>query len=163
MQRYNQLCTQQDNLRQRLSLTTYYTSSVPPSSPDSLSLSPPRSFGSPTNLGASSSPNYLSVSQPVGAVPCPSMPAHDDHPDEERLADVNHQIKATLTELLNHESVRGDDEFRHWVQERLMEAEFEVRRHKRRNRRLSSVDREAVNAIAEGFRGPELLRFGTTL
>ena len=93
--------------------------------------------------------------------------------DEERLCDINHQIKATLTELLNHESVKNDDKFRHWVQDRLIDAEMELRRQRRQSRRRSSTDRDGiVNAIAESFSGGAsgmgmdgegLWRFGTTV
>jgi hypothetical protein len=44
------------------------------------------------------------------------------------------QIKATLTELLNCAEVRAEPEMRAWVQERLMEAEQEIRRQRRRRR-----------------------------
>ena len=44
-----------------------------------------------------------------------------------KLHDVNQQIKTALTELLNCESVRGDRLYRAWVQNRLMEAERELR------------------------------------
>ncbi|KUJ18301.1 uncharacterized protein LY89DRAFT_684224 [Mollisia scopiformis] len=47
--------------------------------------------------------------------------------DEMKLKDVNLQIKSTLTELLNCESVRSDDRYRTWVQTRLMDAERELK------------------------------------
>jgi len=48
--------------------------------------------------------------------------------DEHKLQDVNLQIKGTLTELLNCESVRCDRRYRMWVQTRLMNAERELTR-----------------------------------
>ncbi|KAF1810854.1 hypothetical protein P152DRAFT_373930, partial [Eremomyces bilateralis CBS 781.70] len=54
------------------------------------------------------------------------------HADEAKLFDINHQIKATLTELLNAPSVRHDERMRAWVQERLMDAEQELKRQRRR-------------------------------
>jgi hypothetical protein len=49
----------------------------------------------------------------------------DMHTDEShKLAEINQQIIATLTELLNTESVRSDDKSRAWIQEKLMEADF---------------------------------------
>lgn len=47
--------------------------------------------------------------------------------DEMKLKDVNLQIKGTLTDLLNCESVRSDDRYRTWVQTRLMDAEKELK------------------------------------
>ncbi len=106
-------------------------------------------------------------------MPSPADGSNTHGSDEQRLCDVNHQIKATLTDLLNHESVRGDDKFRHWVQDRLIDAEMELRRQKRRSRRRSSTDKDGVvNAIAESFRagpsgfgmdGEGLWRLGTTV
>ena len=54
--------------------------------------------------------------------------------EEAKLCDVNEGIKRTLTELLNCEATRGEDnrQFRAWVQTRLMEAERELRRGRRR-------------------------------
>jgi hypothetical protein len=60
--------------------------------------------------------------------------------DETKLKMVNQQIKSTLTELLNCESVRGDRRYRMWVQTRLMDAEKELKRERTRGcdeRRLS--------------------------
>jgi hypothetical protein len=62
--------------------------------------------------------------------------------EEQKLQDVNQQIKTTLTELLNCESVRGDWRYRMWVQTRLMDAERELKvcRSRSRSRRRSSAD-----------------------
>lgn len=89
--------------------------------------------------------------------------------DEDKLCDINHQMKATLTELLNHESVKGDDKFRHWVQERLIDAEMELRKQRRRSRRRSEAEKDGIcTAIAESFQGDGMgmqnaWRFGTTV
>ena len=58
--------------------------------------------------------------------------------DESKLKMVNQQIKSTLTELLNCESVRGDRRYRMWVQTRLMDAERELKKERTR-----SCDRRA--------------------
>lgn len=171
LQAYIQLSTQKDNIQNRLAFASPSATVSPVSAPSPtnlFSLSPVKSLGSPLqpNNYHSSISSYLSSSQPIAAMPHPglSMPTAQSDMDEDRLAEVNHQIKATLTELLNHESVRHDDSFRHWVQERLMEAEAETRKQRRRSRRRSSIDREAVsNSIAESIRGPDVFRFGTTL
>lgn len=52
--------------------------------------------------------------------------------EEMKMRNVNLQIKSTLTELLNCESVRSDGRYRMWVQSRLMEAEQELRGARRR-------------------------------
>lgn len=59
--------------------------------------------------------------------------------EELKLMHVNQQIKATLTELLNCESVRGDRKWRFWIQTRLMDVEKELKgsRSLSRNRRRS--------------------------
>jgi hypothetical protein len=51
---------------------------------------------------------------------------------EMQIRDVNLQIKSTLTELLNCESVRSDESSRMWVQSRLMDAERELRGSRKR-------------------------------
>ena len=51
---------------------------------------------------------------------------------ETKPHDTNHEIKATLTNLLNCEAVRNDNKMRLLVQTRLMEAELELRRQRRR-------------------------------
>jgi len=52
--------------------------------------------------------------------------------DEMKLKTVNQEIKSTLTDLLNCESVRGDRRYRMWVQTRLMDAEKELKEGKSR-------------------------------
>jgi len=46
---------------------------------------------------------------------------------ELKLKNVNLQIKTTLTDLLNCDSVKGDKRYRMWVQTRLMDTEKELR------------------------------------
>jgi len=55
----------------------------------------------------------------------------DELAEELKLVHINQQIKTTLTELLNCESVRNDRQYRMWVQTRLMDAEKELK-HTRR-------------------------------
>lgn len=52
--------------------------------------------------------------------------------EEQRLCDVNESIKRALTELLNCDAVRSDQQMRMWVQGRLMETEKELRSGRRR-------------------------------
>jgi hypothetical protein len=71
----------------------------------------------------------------------------DMHTEEShKLAELNRQIVATLTELLNTESVRSDEKSRAWIQERLMEAEHQNRRQRRRH--SSESERDFASAIA---------------
>ncbi|KAF9768637.1 hypothetical protein IL306_014021 [Fusarium sp. DS 682] len=52
--------------------------------------------------------------------------------EEPRLFDVNESIKRVLTELLNCETIRGDNSMHMWAQRRLMETEKELRSGRRR-------------------------------
>ena len=62
--------------------------------------------------------------------------------DELKIKSVNQQIKSTLTELLNCQSVRADDRYRKWVQTRLMDTEMELKGTRSRScgRRRASDD-----------------------
>lgn len=64
--------------------------------------------------------------------------------EEEKLLNVNLQIKTTLTELLNCGSVRSDKRYRTWVQSRLMDAERELKRSRSR----SSTRRRSEDVMA---------------
>ena len=66
--------------------------------------------------------------------------------DEQKLQDVNLQIKSTLTELLNCESVRSDDKYRAWIQTRLMDAEKELR-----GSRMRSCERRRSEDVNGGM------------
>jgi len=66
-------------------------------------------------------------------------PSEESLDDEHSLKDVNCQIKATLTSLLNCESVKHNAQLRAWVQDRLMDAEHNIRRQRRRK---SSADKD---------------------
>ncbi|CAK1367076.1 hypothetical protein CB0940_10406 [Cercospora beticola] len=49
-------------------------------------------------------------------------------------------IKANLTEMLNCEQVRNDQKMRLWIQSRLMDAELELKRQRRRRVSLPTPD-----------------------
>jgi len=72
-----------------------------------------------------------------------------DPGDAHKLIEINKEIKATLTELLNTDSVRADEKYRQWVQSRLMDAEQQIRRQRRRRSSGSLEDREFASSIAE--------------
>ncbi|KIW05653.1 uncharacterized protein PV09_03519 [Verruconis gallopava] len=65
--------------------------------------------------------------------------------DEANLYEINHQIKCLLTDLLNCDSVKSDKVYRTWVQARLMDAEHEL---KRQRRRRSSAAQETMRTIS---------------
>ncbi|KAK0859594.1 hypothetical protein LTS02_009117 [Friedmanniomyces endolithicus] len=126
---------------------------------------------SPTFNGASFSP----VSPPALALPKPARnksqpgrpsmspiiehaPMHDAStsyfamsPDESKLYDVNHNIKSALTELLNCEAVRHDHTMRLWVQTRLLDAEQELKRQRRRRVSLPTITLSPAGEV-EGYR-----------
>jgi hypothetical protein len=156
LQKYLLLHSQHDALQKHLdSLSNpISTASTSPSrSPtrchsrhSSISSSPRSSFSSP-----SSPPQQTSI--PTHSAPnfSPQFTSHRSRHDrrfslppildeavmqeveeeEEKLINVNQQIKSTLTDLLNCESVRADERYRTWVQSRLMDAERELREGRR--------------------------------
>ena len=52
--------------------------------------------------------------------------------EDQSLYNVNQDIKTTLTDLLNCDAVRQDGKMRLWIQTRLMDAEMELKRQRRR-------------------------------
>jgi len=112
----------------RASSTSYTTPSISP-----IAELPPTASSQPTKPALrqrrSSLPPTLSLS--------PSLSEIEE--EELKLMNVNQQIKATLTELLNCESVRKDRRYMMWIQTRLMdvERELKVSRSRSRNRRRS--------------------------
>ena len=52
--------------------------------------------------------------------------------EEQRLFEINHELKSTLTDLLNCETVRKDNDMRLWVQRKLMDAQLAQREQRRR-------------------------------
>lgn len=61
-----------------------------------------------------------------------------DTPDEAHERESDHQVKATLTELLNDARVRSNPHGSRRVQNALMETERELRKQRRRSSRRSS-------------------------
>ncbi|KAF2273936.1 uncharacterized protein EI97DRAFT_139208 [Westerdykella ornata] len=147
MQRLQLLTCQQEVLRRRLSLQIPAGAALDsPSALTSLSSTP----SSRHTSGTWSSAEELDNSAPIPAHPRagytkapPIEPSQVD--DSYRLRQVNEQIKATLTELLNTDSARSDERFRAWVQERLLDVEQQIRKQRRRH---SGSDREMADAIA---------------
>ncbi|KAF2743907.1 hypothetical protein M011DRAFT_471033 [Sporormia fimetaria CBS 119925] len=153
MQRLQLLTSQQEVLRRRVSLrvpspTPFSSMSTANPSPNmSLSSSP---ASSRANSGSWSSLNALDqASTPSFPVPAQQPTSDDAH----ALCEINQQIKATLTELLNTESVRNDRALRAWVQGQLMDVEQQIRRNRRRSSGGTVNEREMADRIAGAFLG----------
>ncbi|KAF2268602.1 hypothetical protein CC78DRAFT_378858 [Lojkania enalia] len=151
MQKYILLESQREVIRRRLSLQLPSTSPMTATSPEFHSLT-----SSPTSARDSSSSIWSPEPSYMPAYPMPTEPISvrrsnmgDTACDSSnKSCEINQQIKATLTELLNTESVRADEKYRAWIQERLMDAEHQIRRQRRRR---SSIDREIAEHIAESL------------
>jgi hypothetical protein len=131
MQKYMLLSAQKEALQRRMSLQIPFGAPMEVSSPEFQSLSSSRAC----------SPGYAS------SYPTLNVDLHTE--DSHKLAEINHQIVATLTELLNTECVRSDDKQRAWIQEKLMEAEHQGRRQRRRH--SSNAERDFASAIAHNL------------
>ncbi|KAK1093968.1 hypothetical protein LTR48_001231 [Friedmanniomyces endolithicus] len=173
--RYMLLHAQQASMHRRLSVA-----SSPPTPPHSapttcsaMSTSETSSTASSPTFGGS---NLSPIAPPTLALPKPATkdsnsrrpsmspipehaPIHDASssyfaisPDESKLYDVNHNIKSTLTELLNCEAVRHDHTMRLWVQTRLLDAEQELKRQRRRRNSLPSITLSPAGQGEEGHR-----------
>jgi len=143
VERYRQLSEQSESIRQRLSLNvSIFESSSPLESVSPLSL-PERTI-SPSHHHEYSYP-APSVWLPPQAVSSSSA-AGPEQVDEAILYEISQQIKTTLTELLNCDSVKRDRMFRAWVQARLMDAEHEL---KRQRKRRSSVTQDTLRVFSE--------------
>ncbi|KAK0875051.1 hypothetical protein LTR87_011145, partial [Friedmanniomyces endolithicus] len=174
LHRYVLLHAQQASVHRRLSIA-----SSPPTLPHSALTTAPDMSTSESSSTASSptfgGKNCSQVSPPTLALPkpatkssnsrVPSMspipehaPIHDASssyfamsPDESKLYDVNHNIKSTLTELLNCEAVRHDYTMRLWVQTRLLDAEQELKRQRRRRVSMPTITLSPAGE-EEGYR-----------
>lgn len=150
MQRYLLLSAQKEALQRKMAMEIPFGAPMTVTSPEFQSLS-----SSPTWSPRYSAP-YPSATDPVPASSTTNMAARtsidDMHTEEsQRLNEINHQIVATLTELLNTDSVRSDEKHRAWIQERLMDAEHQIRRERRRHSSIAShnADRNFASAIAQ--------------
>jgi len=166
LQKYLLLHSQHDALQKHLD---HITTSVPNTAVTSPSQSPDRhryaslssSPGSNDNMDHASHPPRAAHHHRGGSIPQSrsrpmmrtrrsSLPTMIDErilgeieEDEMKLKDVNQQIKSTLTELLNCESVRGDRRYRMWIQTRLMDAEKELKKS-----RSKSCDRRRSGDVS---------------
>lgn len=146
--------SQEEVLRRRMSL--HIPSGVPmtASSPELQSLSSSPTMSQPLYSSSWAPLEYTSATEPIpigghpGMVHEPIRNAHNV--GSESTGEINHQMKATLTELLNTESVRSDEKYRAWIQERLMDAEQKCRRQRRR-RSSNPSGEELATSIAENL------------
>ena len=139
------LSSQQEVITRRMSLGTPATSTSPEH--PSLASSPRASFSSSSTW--SFEPEYTSNPIPVQQSTTRHRHSIAGPQDAHKLFEINKEIKTTLTELLNTESVRSDAQYRQWIQERLMDAEQQIRRQRRRRSSGSPADREFASSIAE--------------
>jgi len=150
-QKYQILSSQQEVIRRRLSLQLPSTTPMTARSPELHSITSPTS----SHSSWSPEPSYTSPVS-MSSYPIPAQPgvAHRHSidstvsDDTAKACEINQQIKATLTELLNTESVRSDDKYRAWIQERLMDAEHKIRKQRRRR---SDIDTEIAETIAKSL------------
>lgn len=160
LQKYLLLHSQHDALQKHLAQITTSMSPSPTTSPSG---SPDRMRYGPSSLTSSASSSPAVTADCYRSSPAPAVRHHhrsssmqhqrpklrkrrsslptvmdetiigEIAEDEMKLQSVNHQIKSTLTELLNCESVRADQRYRMWVQTRLMDAEMELKGSKSRS------------------------------
>jgi len=144
MERYSRLTQQSDMIRQRLSISSSSSDAYSPNESESSDYSPVRRKSSSSQTQAYSFPSAQVWPVPQ-AVPATWKSSESEQVDEANLYEINHKIKALLTDLLNCEAVKQDKMYRAWVQARLMDAEHEL---KRQRRRRSSVAQETIRTIS---------------
>ncbi|GAB7365053.1 hypothetical protein MBLNU230_g5834t1 [Neophaeotheca triangularis] len=76
--------------------------------------------------------SYQHRSSPITPIPEDAVADVQSPVEEVDSPEANHEIKSSLTDLLNSESVKRDAKTRLAVQTRLMEAEMELKRQRRR-------------------------------
>jgi hypothetical protein len=136
MEKYTRLSQESEFLRQRLSMSIM-TSDHDYISPTSYALTP--------IITPERTQNSSFIMHNPHPIPTWSHPSTAEVSDESMLYELNQRIKTTLTELLNCESVKHDKDYRAWVQSKLMDAEHELKRQRRR--RSSVVGHETMKAF----------------
>jgi hypothetical protein len=149
------MSSQEEVLRRRMSLHIPSDAPMTAASPELQSLSSSPTMANPFYSSSwAPSLDYTSATEPIPIGDHPGM-AHEptrnaNNVESQSTGEINHQMKATLTELLNTESVRSDEKYRAWIQERLMDAEQKCRRQRRR-RSSNSSGEELATSIAENL------------
>lgn len=147
------MSSQEEVLRRRLSLQIPSAAPMTASSPEMQSLSSSPTFPRPIYSSSWGPELQYRSTDPIGIPTQPGMAHQHRNSDayvegSPKQGEINQQIKATLTELLNTDSVRSDEKYRAWIQERLMDAEQKIRRQRRR-RSSNSSGEELATSIAE--------------
>lgn len=139
------LSAQKEALQRRMALEIPFSQPMAASSPEFQSLSSSPTYSPKYTLPYPPATDPIPTASRTRISPRGSL--DNTHTAESRkLSELNHQIVATLTELMNTESVRSDEKHRAWIQERLMDAEHQIRRERRRQ--SSSAERDYASAIA---------------
>ncbi|PNS15406.1 37S ribosomal protein S24, mitochondrial [Sphaceloma murrayae] len=172
VQAYMILRSQQTSVQRRLSSPS--PESPPPSSASSASSSPETS---PLRLDGDELPSTPARRRPSGSSPSasprlrsqrspylrrPSIPSIPEQPesehrsetDEDKLSSINMKIKATLTDLLNCESVKHDERMRDWVQTRLMDAQHTITDQRRHSTNASHQRANSLSAHGWNYSNP---------
>lgn len=114
-----------------------------------LELTPPPTFRHHARSGSAQSPSTSSTRRRRFSLPTvfdvDEKVVGEIEKEENKLKNVNQQIKSTLTDLLNCDSVKSDRKYRMWIQSRLMDAEQELKKtrslsaDRRRNEDMGGV------------------------
>lgn len=149
------MSSQEEVLHRRMSLHIPSDAPMTASSPELQSLSSSPTMSHPfyssswaPSLDCTSTMEPIPIGGHPGMAHEPTRNAHNV--ESQSTGETNHQMKATLTELLNTESVRSDEKYRVWIQERLMDAEQKCRRQRRRRSSNSNAE-ELATSIAENL------------
>ncbi|QDS78097.1 hypothetical protein FKW77_003973 [Venturia effusa] len=147
MSRYRRLSQQSESIQQRLnSISSVHSDDS--NSPLETTPSPEQTFSRTYNdQNITSFPMASTWSQPHSEA---AADPFVDTAGEASLYEINQQIKSTLTELLNCDGVKHDRIFRAWVQSRLMEAEHQL---KKQRRRKSSISPETMKTFEHSAGG----------
>ncbi|KAG9234858.1 hypothetical protein BJ875DRAFT_290439 [Amylocarpus encephaloides] len=142
LQKYLLLHDQQSSLQKHLEEVLPSPTSSPPTSCATSTSSVSSALNSTTNLALEHHDDVQIINprqRPHSLRRLPSLPSHLPHAnvddmnvDEQKLNEVNQQIKSTLTDLLNCAGVRSDGRYRRWVQTRLMDVQRELKCHRRK-------------------------------
>ncbi|KAK5124386.1 hypothetical protein LTR85_001603 [Meristemomyces frigidus] len=117
------------------------TASSPTLNGQSFSSIPPPAYALPKpspRKPSSRSPSMSPILEDP-SMASPSYFSNEVSQDETKLYDINADIKSTLTDLLNCEAIRKDHKMRLWVATRLMDAEQELKRQRKRRRSTPTI------------------------
>lgn len=155
--RYRRLSEQSESIQQRLNSISSVHSYDSTSPMDSIPSTPsPKQFLSQSYQYQTTSSYPMASTWSQSHSGATSSHAAD-MAGEASLYEINQQIKSTLTELLNCDEVKHDKMFRAWVQTKLMEAEHQL---KKQRKRRSSISPEIMKTFEHSFGGHTTPGFG---